>query len=82
MTMAGQAYGVSNVSVEVGTAVAGGRCGESVWETDCGAVRQIRLAKWTAVRCGAAKSQTKAASPQAIAAVTILAGLPLRESVR
>jgi hypothetical protein len=32
--------------------------------------------------CGAAKSRTKAASPWAIAAVTILARLPLRENVR
>jgi len=51
--MAGQAYGVSNVAVEVGSArwlVAG--AANPFGKMDCGAVRQIRLAKWTAVRCG------------------------------
>src|SRR5215472_16118214 len=51
--MAGQAYGVSNVAVEVGSArwlVAG--AANPFGKMDCGAVRRIRLAKWTAVRCG------------------------------
>ena len=78
--MAGQAYGVSNVAVELGTArwlVAG--AANPFGKMDCGAAD---LFGKNGLVCGAAKSRTKAASPRAIAAVTILPDLPLRENVR